>query len=52
MLCPGVFARRPLLASKNNNILEKCALLGYYTVSSGNSLLTFLDNLIGNIFKG
>jgi len=52
ILCPGIFACRPLLASKNNNILEICTLLGYYTVSSGNPLLMFWDNLIGHIFKG
>jgi len=51
MLCPGIFAHRPLLASKNNNILENCALLGYYAVSSGNSLLTFWNSLIGYICK-
>jgi len=52
MLCPGIFAHRPFLASKNNNILGNRALLGYYAVSSGDSLLIFWDNLIGYIFKG
>ena len=29
----------------NFNYEENCALLGYYTLSSGNSLPTFRDNL-------
>ena len=30
---------------KSSNILENCALLGYYAASSGNFLPTFRDNL-------
>jgi len=52
MVCSGIFAHRPLLASKNNNILDNWAVLGYYAVSSVDFVLTFWDNLIGYIFKG
>jgi len=31
---------------------ENCALMGYYTASSGNFLLTFRGNLTGPIFRG
>jgi hypothetical protein len=30
---------------KSSNILENCALVGYYAASSGNSLPTFRDNV-------
>ena len=32
---------------KTQTLLENCALLGYYAESSGNSLPTFRDNLLG-----
>jgi len=35
----------PIIIFINITIIEKCTLLGYYTASSGNSLLTFRDNL-------
>jgi hypothetical protein len=30
---------------KSSNILENCAILGYYAASSGNFLPTFRDNV-------
>ena len=39
------------LFSKQNSNGKNCTLLGYYAVSSGNSLLTFLGQPTSPIFK-
>jgi len=39
------------LLSKQNGNGENCTLLGYYPVSSGDSLPTYLGQPIGPIFK-